>query len=457
MKHLITISLCLAVPNLAFLLFSTWSDTTRPWLNLDYALAIIVIASGWRKTGIVLALFFLIIDTISLVTQILPFPRFSDILYLLQFTALSSTLHFYIVIFTCLLIMVKLIAILKIGTRTPILLAIISFNILAFTQVILTQTYEEKTNSKHYKLANNNPISSQSLNLYRMRSQLFLTMFPETHNFLSPTKAGATDPWFSDLDKNQQSDRLFLILSESWGVPANPEVQKSIIKPILDLSNYKVEYGFFQRSGFTLDGELRELCMSSPSHFNLVKTYDGFESCLPNQLIKRGFKTAAMHGAAGVMYGRVHWYPRAGFQSATFFESRIWPRRCHSFPGACDRDMFSLVKSYFSEPGKRFLYWLTLNSHASYDERDIYEHLIDCEYFKIGPTTESCRNIQLHAQYFKSLAHLLTSQEMHNTQTIIVGDHPPVIINKEEKQKNFKNQMIPWLRITHIPNQDAIN
>src|SRR5690606_13493838 len=117
--------------------------------------------------------------------------------------------------------------------------------------------------------------------------------------------------------------------------------------------------------------ELRELCMLQTNSYDLADLKQGFEPCLANRLKARGYSAVAMHGATGMMYDRRHWYPRAGFQEAIFFEDNIWPRRCFSFPGACDLDMLTEIEGFFAGPGSKFFYWLTLNSHAPYDRRDI--------------------------------------------------------------------------------------
>src|SRR5690606_39278501 len=53
---------------------------------------------------------------------------------------------------------------------------------------------------------------------------------------------------------------------------------------------------------------------------------------------------------------------------------------------------------------KQFVYWLTLNSHAPYDPRDIQKDLFPCEQFKIAAQSEVCRNFKIHAQFFEALA-----------------------------------------------------
>src|SRR5690606_3486330 len=144
----------------------------------------------------------------------------------------------------------------------------------------------------------------------------------------------------------------------------------------------------------------RELCGVYPNYFNLASVTDGFDDCLPNRLKKLGYSTSAIHGAVGTMYDRVRWYPRAGFEIMTFYESREWAGRCYSFPGACDIEIFQVVKEQLSVEGKLFVYWLTLNSHSTYDLRDVSKYVFDCRAYEVAEDTQSCRNLKLQAQFF---------------------------------------------------------
>jgi phosphoglycerol transferase MdoB-like AlkP superfamily enzyme len=173
----------------------------------------------------------------------------------------------------------------------------------------------------------------------------------------------------------------------------------------------------------------------------------GFENCLPKRLLAAGYKTAAMHGATSLMYDRRHWYPRAGFEKMTFFEDRVWPQRCYSFPGACDLDMLPELEKFFGQPGKRFMYWLTLNSHAPYDLRDLRVDHFNCAAHGISDNTEVCRLLKLQADFFSGLAQQLRSDTLKGVDVIIVGDHAPSLINLEDKTAIFAPSVVPWVRL----------
>src|SRR5690606_34592577 len=132
----------------------------------------------------------------------------------------------------------------------------------------------------------------------------------------------------------------------------------------------------------------------------------------------------------------------------TFYESRIWPSRCFSFPGACDQDVADEVIHYFNTEGAKFVYWLTLNSHTPYDSKDIRTPVFfDCEKYGIDARLESCRNLQLQSQFFMDLSRLLGSEALAGVDVIIVADHAPVIMNLEERRAQFIGDKVPWVRL----------
>src|SRR5690606_29270957 len=115
----------LIVPNVIFFIVARWLEVGRPWLNLDYALAILLFAFNWRFAGAVLAAFFLMIEALSLGGQVLPFVRVVDVLYLLQFIG-SASLHYLILLSVGCVFLVSLWWLLIVsGRRVPRLVALV--------------------------------------------------------------------------------------------------------------------------------------------------------------------------------------------------------------------------------------------------------------------------------------------------------------------------------------------
>lgn len=253
---------------------------------------------------------------------------------------------------------------------------------------------------------------------------------------------GATNNLF--LSHNTK-EKILLIVNESWGVPHNAKIQQDILSEIKN--NQKVqEFGLesIEFDGYTVAGELRELCQRRPIHYNLRSKQKGFENCLPNILKKEGFETISYHGAVSLMYDRKDWYPRAGFDHSYFMDSGLnLSSRCFSFPGICDIDISKKILSDFEKNNKVFVYWLTLNSHSPYDLRDLKIDHFNCEKFNLNLFSATCRNLKLQKQFFVTLNNMINSEKLSNVRVIVVGDHKPPISNKTEDI--FYEKLVPVL------------
>lgn len=431
--------------NAGFVAIAYAIGTPRPLVNLDYAVALVLFAFGFQTLGAVLGLAFILSDTLVLVGQIFPFPRLSDLFYLLKFSALASSLHQVLIFGVVVLVAAKLAGLLVAGRRVKPISALIVLNLLVVTTYVLAQLRDDEGFATKYWRIQTPAVASQASSLLSMRSSLFLDFFEHDGDAFQTGPAGASVAWDAQL-VSKSHDRLLLLVVESWGAPLNEEIERALLAPLRRIPATAFETGHTKFEGFTIDGELRELCRLSARHFNLRDVEVGFENCLPRRLQAAGYKTAAMHGATSMMYDRRHWYPRAGFEEMTFFEDRVWPRRCYSFPGACDLDMLPELERFFSQPGKRFMYWLTLNTHAPYDLRDLRDAPFDCEAYGIGGDTESCRLLKLKADFFAGLAQQLRTDAMKGVDVIIVGDHAPKMLNIEEQERTFAMGTVPWVR-----------
>ena len=431
------------LPNVVFWVFAEWLGIGRPYLNVDYALALLAMAYGLRWFGLLLGLVFLLLDVLALAGQVLPFVRVTDVFYLLQFVASVSTFHLFVLIAVCFLVLLKLGVLLALGRCLPRRVALLLFFILTAIYAVQINLSND-TGRKFYRLADGALAGSQALSFFQSRSSGFLKRADYEGSALAPLAGkSATAAWFEL--KEPSSDRLLLIVAESWGVPRDERIQVALLRPLQEALSRPLHLGELEFSGMTVGGELRELCRLQPNHFNLVEVVEGFDNCLPKALKAKGFATASMHGAVSLMYDRRYWYPRVGFDQTIFFESKLWPRRCHSFPGACDLDLRQEVKSFFSVPGRRFFYWLTLNSHSPYDLRDISRDVFDCLSFGVPDDSESCRNLKLQAQFFSGLAELVQAESMRGVEVIVVGDHEPVLMNLNEKKALFAERRVPWV------------
>jgi hypothetical protein len=446
---LLSLVLVAVLPNIALVALAGWLDLGRPYVNLDYIFVALLIFTPLRIIGIVLFICLFALDLLASIGQIFLFIRLDNLLYLAKFLPQASGIY-QLSIAGLIILLLSLITLFALLPRfSKITHALILFNLalLIYGINVYTVTDPQK---RLWRVKENHLVDSQLLFLLDQRSRGFLQSFDISGPALSDKKVyGASSDWFDTISPTN-GNRLMLIAGESWGIPHNNEIQQALLSPLKNLTSQIQNFaeGQFDFTGPTVAAELRELCQLSPLHYNLKDAVTGFENCLPNQLQKLGYKTYAMHGATGVMYDRIYWYPRAGFSNTTFFETQQWPRRCFSFPGACDIDMIKNAEQAFMQPEPIFLYWLTLNSHSVYDPRDILLDTFDCLTFEIPVDTQTCRNLKLQAQFFFSLAQSIEAGNFSGVEVIIVGDHDPIITNLEEKAAHFVDNKVPWIKFS---------
>ncbi|ENW88368.1 hypothetical protein F906_00277 [Acinetobacter pseudolwoffii] len=423
--------------NIVLYFSSLYLGLDRVPINIDYLICL-MIAIKYRK--IACFLFFLVVlaDVLLLLRQVFPFFRIEDIVFILRFVFLAS---FYYQLFIFIFIIFLLISVMFFYKSKIIAKKNIYFFLMVVLIFLLESIYGALQLNQTKKITESYFVNFVTLQFYgfsqslRMEGQDF-THFPYTVS----TQA---------LFEQKPKGHVLFILNESFGMPQDHRIVDELLQPLYmqqdKVSNLEVAQSSYVMP--TLYAELRELCHMQPNNFNMKNIDSGFEHCLPHIYKKNGYQTFALHGALGVMYDRKYWYPKVGFDKTIFYEDKSWNKRCYSFPGACDIEMVEEVVNIFkSEGSKKFVYWLTLNSHAVYDSRDIFIDRFSCEKFNIEKSTESCRNLKLQAQFFSILAQMIDAPFMKNITVVVVGDHSPAIFNINEKMKNFEGDNVLMLK-----------
>lgn len=429
----ISITLMLIIlPNFFWGALAWYLDLDRTIINIDYFVIFLII----RYRFLFIPCFFIInlFDFINLFSQVFAFIRFSDLLYLIKFIVVSSLFNLlYLVVFLIFFI-IYLLIIFKNKKNINYLYVLFVLN-LSLLVVFL---------------ANNNVIKnryaeSQIYSLYENRSKGFFENFHQEGNaFDENDKIGSAASKI--LKESNDYTNIILVLNESWGV-VDDDIQKDIISP-LKLSKNGFDYSFtsMDSNGFTLDAEIRELCQKGINHFNMKNQMVGFENCLPHILNKKGYETISYHGSTGFMYDRKYWYPRVGFKEINFKENFLNKNsRCYSFPGMCDVDLGRVIHNRLKGSEKKFIYWLTLNTHFRYDLRDMKYDLFDCKEFNVKINSLECNNLKLQKQFFHILSMIINTKDLKNTYIIVVGDHPPPMYGAGEKI--FEINKVPVLQI----------
>lgn len=445
---LLAVLLYAVLPNLLFWLISKKIGFDRPVFNLDYLLVGVVFALGWRVVAVILLGFFLVGDILVVTSFVYPFVRLQDVAYLLSLLPYAAPVWQIAAAGGVLAVIAVMVISYRYGVKVNRLAALVLFNIgiVAYGANVYADEVELE---RWYRGPKDTLVGSQALFFHETRMGGFVATANASGEPLQKIGFhGATAIWNDTVEPLNK--KLLLVVVESWGVMKDKLIQQALLAP---LAARQEQFNYFkvtkiEGSMATVAAELRELCGLHTEHFNLKPVTQGFENCLPWKLKSQGYGTAAIHGAVGIMYDRVHWYPRAGFDKVRFKETEAWETRCYSFPGACDREILDkYIAHAFEGDEKQFIYWLTLNTHAIYDSRDIYRDTFDCQLYQLEEGSETCRMTKLHAQFFHQLAEVLTSPSMRGVEVLLVGDHHPRILNQGEKETNIEGGLVTQVHL----------
>ncbi|MCO6504684.1 MAG: sulfatase-like hydrolase/transferase [Snodgrassella sp.] len=254
------------------------------------------------------------------------------------------------------------------------------------------------------------------------------------------------------INMQQPPKKILFILNESWGIfiPDGKKINPSVYAPLLDLPNVQfIAQGQNPAEHSTIMGEIRELCdLKAKSPNFVLGPYKKFEQCVPLRLQKQGYQVQAFHASYAKMYDRKDWYPHMGLQNARFFPQFSNIQQCHSYPGACDYNIVHDISIANREAkDKSFIYWLTLNTHHPYSERDMLgQNRFDCKQALFEGREEACRNLNLQHQFFQIVADEIKANGFKETDIIVVGDHsPPIMLDKYKD--SFERDSVPFIHI----------
>ncbi|MFD1261922.1 sulfatase-like hydrolase/transferase [Entomomonas asaccharolytica] len=447
-----TACLLLILPNFIFVIATYWTGDNRSIFNIDYLLPFICLIFHnrlVRAIGIILFVFIFLIDILLIVLQHYPSFHFRDSLYLISFIFSGPKIFLVYATAVIAIIAIEAIILWQFTKKVTInnLLAVTLILILGNTACyLIEQNNGQETNIYHTPFASSNSvyfIKNQEANFSNLLGGDLLAPSPYYH---------ATTPWTNVIQQHQPlNQKLLLIVVESWGQPLNQAIQEDILKTLKTKTD-SFEYfkqGDFLFRGFTVEGELRELCQLYPSTVDLYQIKTGFQNCMPHTLNKLGYETQAIHGGSSTIYGRKEWYPKAGFKTQTFQEELNKPVNCIPFNGICDWDILPFLKQSFAQDKKLFNYWLTLTAHYTYYQHDIHNERFNCTTYNLPETGDACRSLKLQAQFFDYIAEFVTSPEMQGVEVIIVGDHPPPLFKASEialfKTKEMQDGKVGWI------------
>lgn len=432
--------LILLLPNLLLFVVAYNIGINRSFINIDYFIPLIFLMIGRYLLFVISYIALYTIDFLVGFFQVFPVVRLENLFYLFKFFSYASIgyqIFTLIVVFNLFILIWFLHKHKKVLTKQTFLVLL---NVLIY---IYIASYFIFDNSVGFRSVQAGIVSSKTQELIKMRNSNFTEQFDKVEKGLLPLPS--THKSLTNMVVNSKDSKILFILNESWGLTGQPKFDDQILAALYHNSHIQVtDRGNFSFTGFTVEGELRELCRSKPVSFNLKEQIQGFETCLPNKFIKQGYKTISLHGAVGPMYDRMYWYKHVGFKTSYFMENFPSFERCFSFPGLCDQNLLNEVPNLTKSSDKVFLYFLTLNTHKKYDLRDLKTKVnFECGLFKLNEDFETCRNAKLQTQFFDNLSIMLKDSKMKGFTVYVVGDHAPPIT--EESPVNFYKDRVPYV------------
>jgi phosphoglycerol transferase MdoB-like AlkP superfamily enzyme len=434
--------LFLLVTNLVFWFFSFYTGSIRPLINIDYFLIIIffiVKNKFFNLIGIIFLFFVLSLDILLWIRQFFPFLTPIDAAILVKFFFSGPSVYklgilFFIFYFLFFIFFYHKIS--KNFFSRRLIVFLIGFCVFN----LISNYYKVEKNLSIY--VNDGFFVSQIYYVYNLKNHMTFQQLSWKPILSKSDYISVLSNQFTHV-KNKNFSVLFVI-NESWGEVKNKEIEKDLLHNISNTKQF--QQGSIDFSGATVNAEMRELCQLKTSNFNMKSIESGLQDCYPNKLKNEGFETYAIHGANSTVYDRYKWYSQVGFDHTLFFENLNNPTRCYSFAGACDKDIVTMVPNLFNQNNnKKFIYWLTLNTHYPYDNRDLKKYIFDCEKFSIKKESEVCRNLNLQKQFFNNLSKIINNKALKNTWVIVVGDHEPPLITKVDTKIFIKNK-VSWLK-----------
>ena len=433
------------LPNIVFLVVCFFLSAARPLINIDYIFPCLLLAfhnRGIRIVGVVLYIGVILLDAFTIITQFFQFLDLAALRDFLPFVLDAPKEYIFLYSLLGVLLIVLPFSAWMLNSKAQKIYALM-FSAVAFVVFYLLGfmgnfKYSHQENDSF--VTNNFFIHSQ---FYSIKDAMNF-MFGKA--LLTPAQLSAYYPngefgRASAYIQQPYNHKILLIVAESLGSLKNEVAQQEVFRKISeqkDLYEF-LTIGEVHIEGATVQGEIRELCnlRLHSGHDTRHFTADDFSSCLPQTLSKQGYHTVAFHGAGSSMYHRASLYPKLGFQKTVFHEHMQDAKRCHSFKGVCDGEIFPMVAQELVKHDQALVYWLTLTSHYPYSEKDILNHRFDCGQFNIE-SNSICRNIQMQTQFMDSLAELSRQPEMRGVEVLIVGDHMPVAFERENAYQSIK-------------------
>jgi hypothetical protein len=267
-----------------------------------------------------------------------------------------------------------------------------------------------------------------------------------------PFESAMEKSGFIKLVEQPNGRHMLVVIVEAMGHFADPAHQKLLEDAIHAggiAARYDITTGTNGFLGGTTAAEMREFCATQDSYIDHLDKPR--PDCLPFQMSKAGYATAAYHGFSGDMFERRQWWPHIGFARAQFGEDLFTPgeKLCGSvFVGLCDPDLVKrLAAQIKAATTPQFTYFLTVNTHIPVLIDAGYGHLDCANHDPRMPEREVCVMTDAWIELLQGIATAWAAPDMPPTEILIVGDHAPPLWYRKARDL-FTPGEVTWFRLS---------
>ena len=438
----------LVLPNLAFFLVGRCIYLLRPLINADYLLAWILSSYLSRRASILLYCILLVLDLILSGAAIYHFSTADVILNAHYLADLNLKLAYPAVAGMLLLLAAAFVlkskspeAFIRHSRRSQMVLILVTTA--SFSVPIAHALYAPESRFDHIS----KPVIVESRVAEVAQWGVDTVLGDERYE--DPRADMAANSWELWRDVSLSAGtvppyNIVLILVESEGLLRNPEDMHRVFEPLLNASvnaRYAIRSGAVPFEGATVSGEFRVLCRIHAWEANLADLRS-LPPCLPKLLKERGYLTLSYHANTGRFFDRPPWYRALGFQHSYFKEqlasmvAKPFVNCGYVFKGVCDLGIADVIERELRQPApnKKFIYWLTYNSHLPVDSGLARQSAFDCGFDKaLSAHAGPCDLARIHYELHQAIARLALDAELPPTRFIIVGDHMPPFATLAER------------------------
>jgi phosphoglycerol transferase MdoB-like AlkP superfamily enzyme len=452
--------LYLVLPNLAFFLLGREFFIDRARINSDYLFLWIGSCYTSRRMTGVLYICLFVLDLILSTESIYHFSTVELIVMAKEYVEYFPV-AFYLMVGALLLLATAVVAVIRtrgivrplLSKRNQVLVGTVALAFSGATIVWSSDPYDE-----YLETFGSSEFAASGLIETGLASYKVAMASHQTQNTM-PVQHGATTDMMRDLSLQGNTARpynIVIILVESQGLLKSASDMRRVFAPLIDpaiQARYAVNTGAVRFFGATMFGELRTLCRIYVPQA-VPQDLPRLDRCLPNVLSRLGYETVSYHGYGRTFYERYLWYPKVGFQQSYFSED-LMPHapdsaKCGTvFKGLCDLWIADQVEHELSTLAisRKFIYWLTLNSHLPVDSDLATKSSFDCARTEsLREETGPCELARIHFQLYTRIAQIALDRGISPTRFIVVGDHMPPFATLSERAL-YNEERVPYVEL----------